>query len=87
MNFSKMVKLFAVLGVALLVSSAGHAATAPTPAEIAKKCRDMMIRAYPPVRPGSKTGNAQQQREYFQACIAQKGKMGGDATSTEGRGK
>jgi len=84
MNFSKMVKLFPVLGVASLVASVGHAAPAPT-AEIAKKCREMMIKVYPPAKPGSKTGNAQQQREYFQTCIAQKGKMEGDAPSTRGK--
>jgi len=86
MNFSKMVKLLPVLGVASLVSSVGHAAPAPT-AELAKKCREMMIRAYPTARPGYKTNNAQKQREYFQTCIAQKGKMEGDAATTEGRGR
>ena len=78
MNLSKMVKFFSIAGGALLLSFAAHAAPAPT-AEVAKKCREMMIKAYPPVRPGSKTGNAQQQREYFQTCIAQKGKMEGDS--------
>jgi hypothetical protein len=88
MNVSKLVKLLPVLGIASLVSSLSHAAPAPT-AEIAKKCREMMIQAHPPARPGSKTGNAQEQRKYFQTCIAQKGKMEGqgDATSTEGRGR
>ena len=86
MNFSKMVKLLPVLGVASLVSFVGHSAPVPT-AELAKKCREMMVRAYPTARPGSKPGNAQKQREYFETCIAQKGRMEGDAVSTEGRGK
>ena len=85
MNFSKMVKLLPVLGVASLVSFVGHAAPAPT-AELAKKCREMMLKAYPTQKAG-KPGNAQKQREYFQTCIAQKGKMEGDAASTEGRDK
>jgi hypothetical protein len=54
-------------------------------AELAIKCRDMMIRAYPPVRPGSLHGNAQKEREYFRACIARKGNME-EPPSTVGRG-
>jgi hypothetical protein len=43
----------------------------------------MMIKAYPPVRSGSPHGNAQKERDYFQTCIAQNGKM--EEPSTVGR--
>jgi len=64
------------------VASTGKAAAAPS-AELARKCRDMMIKAYPPVRAGSPHGNAQKERDYFQTCIARKGKM--EEPSTIGR--
>jgi hypothetical protein len=68
-----------------LAASAGNPAAAPS-AELAIKCRDMMIKAYPPVRPGSLHGNAQKEREYFRTCIARNGKMDESPTSTVGRG-
>ena len=58
------------------MASAGKAAAAPS-AELAIKCRDMMIKAYPPVRPGT----VQKEREYFQAPIARNGKMEEPSTS------
>jgi hypothetical protein len=56
------------------VASARKATAAPS-AELARKCRDMMIKAYPPVRPLSAHGNALKERDYFQTCIARNGKM------------
>ena len=87
MNFSKAMKLSRVLGVMLFATPVpiGQAASAPT-AELAKKCREMMIKAYPPLPSGSRNGNAQQQREYFRTCVAQSGKMESVVTPTEGRG-
>jgi len=64
----------------------GQAASAPT-ADLAKKCREMMIKAYPPLPAGSPTGHMQQQREYFRTCIVQNGKMENIVTPTEGHGK
>jgi hypothetical protein len=63
----------------------GSASSAPS-AELAKKCRDMMIKAHPPRPPGSRTGNATQQQEYFRTCVARNGKMDNVVTPTEGRG-
>ena len=68
-----------------LAASADNPAAAPS-AELAIKCRDMMIKAYPPVRPGSPHGNAQKEREYFRTCIARNGKMDESPASTVGRG-
>jgi hypothetical protein len=86
MVWSKAIKLaYPVGALALVVSlTINHAALALT-ADLAKKCREMMVKEFPPHTAGSSTGSAQQERSYFQACIAQGGKMDSPAT-TEGRG-
>jgi hypothetical protein len=53
----------------------------PPTAEVAKKCRAMMLTELPNMQPGKKM---QQQREYFQDCIAQNSPQ---ENKTEGRGK
>jgi hypothetical protein len=45
----------------------------------------MMVQAYPPVTAGSPVGDAQQEREFFHACVAQNGQM--KDLETTGRGK
>jgi hypothetical protein len=55
----------AFLAVSASMTSTGKAAAAPS-AELVKKCCNMMIKAYPPVRPGSPPGVVQKEREYFQ---------------------
>ena len=42
----------------------------PISAGLAKTCRALAIKAHPTQRPGSGTGSAQAQREYFQECVA-----------------
>jgi len=71
MSLSKAMTLSLVLGFVSVASSVtvGHAETLT--AELAKKCRELMIKAYPRLPVGTKFGNAQKQREYFQACVAQ----------------
>ena len=49
----------------------GHAITA----DLAKKCRELMVKAYPPAPIGSKHGTAQEERQYYQACLAHGGHM------------
>jgi hypothetical protein len=44
-------------------------------AELAKKCRDMALKAHPPARPGSKPGAAKAQQEYYRTCVSKDGKM------------
>lgn len=51
------------------------ARAAPPTAELAKKCRELAVKAHPPVPAGSKKGTAQAERAYFQKCIANQGKM------------
>lgn len=51
-------------------------ATTPASAitvEIATKCRELSIKAYPPQRAGSKSGNAGEARKYYNACVANGG--------------
>ena len=42
--------------------------------ELAKKCREMAVKAYPPTVVGSRNGTAQKERDYFQSCVAQGGR-------------
>ena len=83
-------RTFATLAVAVsLVGSTGGSAGAVTvslddsisgsagavTADLAKKCRAMMTKAYPPAVAGSKQGTAREQRDYFQKCLANNGQM------------
>ena len=65
----------AALAASVLASMASPASAAPPSAELAKKCRELMVKAYPPVPAGTAKGNAQAQRAYFQKCIANNGNM------------
>ncbi|MGE3150638.1 MAG: hypothetical protein AB7K04_16400 [Pseudorhodoplanes sp.] len=49
-------------------------AQAEISAELARKCRAMMIRAHPTELFGP-SGSAAAQRAYFQECVSQQGKM------------
>jgi hypothetical protein len=44
-------------------------------AELAGKCRQLMVKAYPHQAPGTKKGIATAQRKYFQDCIKNNGIM------------
>jgi hypothetical protein len=61
-----------ILGLSFSVVAPGSAAAIT--AELAKKCREMMIKAYPTRPAGSRTGAEQAQRDYFKQCIANKGR-------------
>ena len=43
--------------------------------ELAKKCRDLAIKAHPYELPGAKAGNASAERGYFSECVSHNGKM------------
>jgi hypothetical protein len=64
-----------VLSAAVLILSdqprPAHAITA----DLAKMCRELMVKAYPPVTAGSKHGNAQEERQYYRTCLAHGGNM------------
>jgi hypothetical protein len=48
-------------------------------ADVARKCREVAIKAHPPTTAGSKAGAAQAEREAFRACVAQGGNVKDDA--------
>jgi hypothetical protein len=85
MRVSAILKLSAALMVVSLAAASSHAAPAPN-VDLARKCREMMIQAYPPAMAGSKAGTAKQQRDYFQSCIAHNGQMD-EPSTTQGQGK
>jgi hypothetical protein len=66
--------LIAALSLTLGVSAVAPGSAAAITAELAKKCRRMMVEAYPNRPAGSRTGVEQAQREYFKQCIASNGR-------------
>jgi hypothetical protein len=85
MVFSRLIKVLVASGMATLLASAIASPASALTADVAKKCRELMVKAHPPLPAGSTKGSSQAQREYFRACVAQDGKM--DETSTDARGK
>jgi hypothetical protein len=63
-----------VLLVLFIGSTVSDYARSATTVDLAKKCRDMMTKAYPK-RPAGVPGNALEQRQFFAKCVAQQGKM------------
>jgi hypothetical protein len=75
-----MIKLFIVaitLGSTAITVAAQEASTPPT-AALAKKCRELAVKAYPAKRPGSPAGTGQEERAYFAQCIRKGGNMDDD---------
>jgi hypothetical protein len=66
--------LFTAVIVAGIISVTSPQAQAIT-VELAKKCREMSLKAYPPVLAGSKKGNSAEQRKYYEDCIQKAGTM------------
>ena len=66
--------------IAALACAAALAAGTPADAAIsvalAKKCRAMMVQAYPPM-PYGLHGTSYLERDYFSACIRRNGNMDG----------
>jgi hypothetical protein len=62
------------IGIVMAIAAASHPAFAIS-ADLAKRCRDMAIKAHPFNVAGSKTGTATAQRSYFNDCIAKDGNM------------
>ena len=65
---------------ATIVLTVAVAAVTPQPAtafsaEVAKKCRDLAIKAHPTPTVGSKASGVEKaQRDYFQSCVARESK-------------
>ena len=78
-----MVAILRRLGALILIAACAlQVSSGPAPAitaELAKKCRDLAIKAQPYRRAGAAKGTAQAERDYYRDCIAKEGKMdGGD---------
>jgi hypothetical protein len=73
------------LALALGLSLAATPLRAGISADLAKKCRLMMIAAHPTQMFGT-TGTAAVQREYFRQCISRQGRMDDAEPSTTGQG-
>ncbi|WP_338831588.1 hypothetical protein [Bradyrhizobium sp. 27S5] len=70
---------FAVVSAATIVSSAIVPARA-IDVKVARACDALVAKAFPPRQPGnpassSANGNAKVQRDYFNKCVANGGKM------------
>jgi hypothetical protein len=69
---------------AAIVAAAGvvlpRSATALS-ADLAKKCRDLAIKAHPTATAGSTTGSGAAQRGFYQACLAKGGNVDSGSAS------
>jgi hypothetical protein len=84
---AKLVKVLTALGIVLVAWLTISHPTSAVTVELAKKCRALMVEAYPPKLAGSIQGNAKEERDYFRTCLARNGKMDNPPDSTVGRGK
>ena len=72
---------FAALLVAAQAASVAAQAQAPS-AALAKKCRELAVKAHPPATAGTRTGSAAAEREYFAACVQKGGQMDKDSAGS-----
>lgn len=70
-----IVKSLLLAGLAALLAFSTSTPSRAISAELAKKCRLMAIKAHPTEPPGSKSKFEEEQRAYFDECIAKNGKM------------
>lgn len=73
MQLSAIRWAFMLLGLTALPLSTVPAF--PISVELAKKCRLMAVKAYPPQLAGTKGGTAAAERQYFQDCVKNDGIM------------
>ncbi len=66
-----------VSAIALCALIAAQDSASALTAEVAKKCRELAIKAHPSTPPGKKSGAEQAQRAYFRDCVAKDGNVGG----------
>jgi hypothetical protein len=81
-----LIALSASIVVTIPVVSDGNKSATALTFELARKCREMAVKAYPPVVAGSRQGTAQKERDYFRSCVAQSGRMD-DQPPTENQKK
>jgi hypothetical protein len=75
-------KAFAALAMITVMCAAATPASAIS-VELAKKCRALMLKAYPYELPGNRKGNSEAQREYFNKCVANDGNMPAEPKAAE----
>ena len=63
-----------VLAAQIFILMAGSPATAIT-ADLAKKCREMAIKAHPPPNSPGNKAYAQAERDFFRECVSKNGQM------------
>lgn len=72
-NSSKVILFAMGCGIMTILFSAAPASAIT--AELAKKCRAMAFKAYPPGRIGTKTGNRHAASVYYKTCLDNNGNM------------
>jgi hypothetical protein len=73
------------LALALGLSLAATPLRAEISADLAKKCRAMMVTAHPTQMFGT-AGTAAAQRDYFKQCLSRQGRMDNAEPTTTGQG-
>jgi len=63
-----------MLAAQIFILSAGSPAAAIT-ADLAKKCREMAVKAHPPPKPAGNRAYAQAERDFFRECVSKNGQM------------
>jgi hypothetical protein len=74
MRVGRVIKPVVITTALALLSISVQAEAAPT-VELAKKCRQLAMKAHPPSLPGTKGGSAQAERDYFAECVRKGGNM------------
>jgi hypothetical protein len=82
-----MLRIFTAVGALVAIEILVVAANSPASAisaDLAKKCRDMAIKAHPYKLPGEQgPGTAGAQRDYFSVCISKGGDMPSEPPATD----
>lgn len=63
----------AMLAVAMTLATAAPASAVTV--AVAKKCREMALKAHPPAPTGSKQGTAEAERDFYNDCVAKNGNI------------
>lgn len=80
----KSVKIIAISLAAVMFASAAAGPAAAVSVELAKKCRDLALKAHPYKLPGNPgPGSAAAERDYFNTCISRGGNMPSESSGTD----
>lgn len=72
---SKPTIAFALFTICACVQFIAASPASAITVELANKCREMSLKAFPPQRVGAKSGNAGESRKYYSDCVANNGVM------------